>query len=218
MKLLKIALITLILLTLSASASALSIPSMFGLLTSFPALSTNTNPIGAFSFGTSDGNSIIASNPLTDMSSISSTPQGSSSVFPVITPSTSTFFSSGINGLNSPIDSQLSDYSTQGIPNNYANPGECESTDQSIRMNVDQAQKDEALKIAASSPLCKQYNVYPDESWGCEWAAGSFPMISSNSDLEVYTTGGTLTDNTLVITVDLDSGTIVSSQIEPNVL
>jgi len=76
----------------------------------------------------------------------------------------------------------------------------------------------DCFPIAASSPLCKQYNVYQDESWGCEWAAGSFPMLSSNSDIEVYTIGGALTDNTVVITVDLDTDTIVSSQVEGNVL
>ena len=34
---------------------------------------------------------------------------------------------------------------------------------------ITQAQKDEALKIAATSPLCAQYNIYPDESWTCNW-------------------------------------------------
>ena len=69
-----------------------------------------------------------------------------------------------------------------------------------------QAQKDDALKIAATSPLCQQYNVYPDESWDCQW-------LTSPHDGSSIIVSKRLSDgNTLEISVDLNSGTIVNSQ------
>lgn len=67
-----------------------------------------------------------------------------------------------------------------------------------------QEQKDEAFKIAATSPLCAQYNAYPDESWSCTWA-GDTP--DGHTILVSKELGGYFLD----ITVDLNTDSIVNA-------
>jgi len=75
-----------------------------------------------------------------------------------------------------------------------------------------QAQKDEALQIAATSPLCKQYNAYPDESWRCAW--NSSPSDGHTVDVFTALPDGT---NFLYITVDLNTHSVVYAQNEPSI-
>lgn len=212
---LRVVLIIFALLTLSTSAGALSMPFHFGSLMSFPVSSTAFQPFNMFSSGLTVSNPLSVT-PISYISPISTT-TGKTSQIPSIMPSTSSMISSPCsNNQNSLLDSLSSSGSTQMASNNFPNPAEPETSDQGTRLNVPQTQKDEALKIAASSPLCKQYNVYPNESWGCEWVE-SFPAFN-NHNLEVYTPVGTFYGSTLVITVDLNTGSIVKSELKSNAL
>lgn len=73
-----------------------------------------------------------------------------------------------------------------------------------------QAQKDEAIKIASTSPLCKQYNAYPNENWNFGWNGGTPAGNIINLMAELPDT------NWLEIVVDLNTDSIVSATIDPS--
>ena len=81
-----------------------------------------------------------------------------------------------------------------------------------------QAQKDEALQIAAASPLCQQYNTYPDESWSCGWAGvetDSQGNVIAPDDGHTVNVFKELPDGSaLYITVDLNTGKIIGQSDE----
>jgi hypothetical protein len=73
-----------------------------------------------------------------------------------------------------------------------------------------QAQKDEALQIAATSSLCQQYNTYPSESWSCGW--DTIPPDGHTVDVWYMFSDGSSLD----IVVDLSNQSIVSAEYEPS--
>jgi len=141
--------------------------------------------------------------PLTEMSTVTPTP------IPVTTPTTDlstqtpTAVSSNIDG------TKIYPDGTIVYPNGtvvYTNldyskvyPGLI--TDPYV---LSEAQKVEARKIAATSPVCDEYNTYPDESWNCEWACHP-------ADGHTVIVGKEIKEGTIGITVDLNTLTVVSS-------
>lgn len=212
---LTVAIIILALIIFTTSASALSMPSLFGSMTSFPAISTNINPISTFSFGTSNDGSVITNNPLTDMSSVSSIIDGTSTI-PVIIGNPSNSIQNLPVGLDSGFQWPgvgYNKWTAHGVtpPSNYIQPSETVSATPTPIPDITQAQKDEALKIAATSPLCKEYNSYPDESWMASWGSpydghtiGVFTTLSNGYIFEIW--------------VNIDNGTIVNTLYQPNKL
>ncbi|HTY90710.1 MAG TPA: hypothetical protein VMC84_05980 [Methanocella sp.] len=85
----------------------------------------------------------------------------------------------------------------------------CNSNNQASQANPypapTQEQKEEAIKIAATSPVCKQYNAYPDASWSVGWSG--FPPDGHTLDVfkEIST------NYFLTIWVDLDTGSVVKT-------
>lgn len=76
---------------------------------------------------------------------------------------------------------------------------------------LSEAQKDEARKIAATSPLCAEYNTYPDDSWTCDWACHP-------ADGHTVAVWKEIDDgSSLDITVDLNTQKVVSSYRTPSI-
>ena len=73
-----------------------------------------------------------------------------------------------------------------------------------------QTQREEAIKIAGTSPICPEYNLHPDDSWDCEW--------TTPSDGHTIIVGKQMSGDTVFqIFVDLNTQKVVKSYRNPSI-
>ncbi|HTY89831.1 MAG TPA: hypothetical protein VMC84_01515 [Methanocella sp.] len=189
---LKVALIISLMLAFMIPVSALSMPYQFGSLMSFPELSMNINPLGTSSLWTSDSSPTMFKAPSMDLSSIAFPSLSELNGFQIM-PSTTT--------VSSPITSMKKGGFGQDAPEQNPIPLQ--------DITVPQDKKNKALEIAANSPLCKEYNVYPDDSWQARWETDP----SDGHTIRVST--GLPNYYSVEIVVDLNTGNVVKSDYVP---
>ena len=201
---LKVVLIIFALILLSASASAQSLLSQLDSLMSLSSSST-CDPVNMFS----------------------SVPQMTSMISGF--PTDGSFFqSTGSSPYNQIVDQSFqwpgpsyNKWTAHGItpPSTYTQPSGNVSQDSVSSPEaqawanapaITQVQKDKALKIAATSPLCAQYNTYPDESWTCNWGS---PY--DGHTIQVFPSTGNSQGTDVDFFVNIDDGTIVNSYVNP---
>lgn len=212
---LKIALIIFVLITLSASASAQSVPFNSGSLMSFPTGFTSYEPTNMFSSGLT-GYSPVVSIPSADISSVSPS-ISDTSLIPAAIGSSANGLSYVPVGSDSGFQWPSSSYNkwtANGVipPSAYTQSSEPVSVTPTPTPTPDvtQAQKDKALQIAAGSPLCEKYNAYPNESWDVTW---QYPYDGHTA--QVYPMTGFSDGNSIEIIVDLNTNSIVNSEVVP---
>lgn len=199
---LRAALITLALLMIPTSVAALSMPSQLGSLMSFPAITSGFDPTNTFSSGLAEYSPVV-SIPSAGISSASPS-ISDTSLIPANIGSLTNGLSYVPVGSDSGFQWPSSSYN-KWTANGVTTPSAITTASSPAPT---QAQKDKALKIAATSPLCKQYNVYPDESWGCEWTDPSDGHTITVTT-QVGTQGSSPYGN-IWISVDLNTGKVTN--------
>jgi hypothetical protein len=107
-----------------------------------------------------------------------------------------------------PIPTQNPVHSTEPVASPTALQNSASNNNGSIIIPpITQAQKEEAFQIASTSPLCSEYNTYPDDTWTCEWA----PPADGHTIL----VWKAISNGSIEITVDLNTHSVVTSYLIP---
>lgn len=184
MRTLTIALITLSLLILSASTSALSLPFQSGTLMSFPTSSTGLEPFNMFSLGSVSGSpATIPSKLVINSRSI---PMDQ--------------FSGTDPGNNKWIDHTF-------VPTASPNP----VADAYFNApSITQEQKDRALNIASTSDVYKKYIQYPNSGWTYTWTYPYTGAIHLSTTISPNNPSATVYGQ-LSFDVDINKGTVINA-------